>query len=384
MKDVTQDIVYSVVGCMLGNQMTTVTGWQIEPIIYPTVSPNSRGLFRVHGTANLAGGIKDWSLVLKVLQAPNTNEMSEPTDSFYWKREALAYQSGLLARLPDCFSAPQCFGVMERPGNVIWLWLEEIQEMSGVVWHLARYLRAAYHLGYFNGTYAVPGVLPNDVWLSRGLIRAWVADSAYLVDCIQDTHIWNHPLLQHTRLPMFTPAILELWAQRERWFTTLEGLPQTLCHHDIWRKNLLTRSHPQHGDQTVAIDWEVVGKGAVGEDIGNLIGVSLLNFDIVAADMTAFAARMLDAYVQGLRDAGWQADRHVVCAVAQATAALRCGFSTAGWPAAIVRDSEKRDQYVRDTEQRWGRSIEDIFAQWAAVTSFLLAQIDEARMILLA
>jgi hypothetical protein len=148
MKDVTQDIVYSVVGCMLGNQMTTVTGWQIEPIIYPTVSPNSRGLFRVHGTAN--------------------------------------------------------------------------------------------------------------------------------------------------------------------------------------------------------------------------------------------AARMLDAYVQGLRDAGWQADRHVVCAVAQATAALRCGFSTAGWPAAIVRDSEKRDQYVRDTEQRWGRSIEDIFAQWAAVTSFLLAQIDEARMILLA
>jgi hypothetical protein len=382
MNDIPRDILTDVVNRMLGGVNLDLAIWSVDPIGYSSVSPHSRGLFRVHGSANTSGGITDWSLILKAFQLVDDSPTRDEAHPFYWKREALAYQSGLLPQGADGFAVPACFGVTERSDSSLWLWLEAIDEPQPEHWTLSRFRLAAYHLGAFSGSYAFRSSLPSASWLSRGLMRAWVADSAYLIECIQDASVWNHPLLCNTAFARFVPAILQLWDEREAWFITLEQLPQTLCHHDMWRKNVLTRRSAGEREQTVAIDWEVVGLGAIGGDIGNLIGVSLLNCDVEAQDAQVFATAMLDDYAQGLRHAGCRAGLMQMHAVAQATAALRCVFSTACWPAAIVRNPDTSAQFIQESEQRWGRPIEALFRQWATVTAFLLAQAEEARTIL--
>ncbi|MCG8346713.1 MAG: hypothetical protein MI924_02895 [Chloroflexales bacterium] len=84
---------------------------------------------------------------------------------------------------------------------------------------------------------------------------------------------------------------------------------------------LVCASH-QLSERQPAIDWEVVGFGAVGEDIGNLIGVSLPNFDVEAPDALAFTESMLDHYGQGLQRVEWRGDLRLVRAAAQAMAAF--------------------------------------------------------------
>ena len=66
----------------------------------------------------------------------------------YWRREALAYQSGMLADLPDFVRAPGCYGVSEQADGA-WIWLENIVEAAGPTWTLEHFQQAARHLGRF-------------------------------------------------------------------------------------------------------------------------------------------------------------------------------------------------------------------------------------------
>ena len=81
-------------------------------------------------------------------------------------------------------------------------------------------------------------------------------------------------------------------------------LPQTLCHHDAFRRNLLSgRGSP--GAEFILLDWEIVGHGAVWR--GNRCRwCRPANYFFEAEGI---APRELDAtcfasYVEGLREAG--------------------------------------------------------------------------------
>ena len=41
-----------------------------------------------------------------------------------------------------------------------------------------------------------------------------------------------------------------------RFIADLARLPQTLCHHDAARSNLIARQRDDGGTEVVAIDWE--------------------------------------------------------------------------------------------------------------------------------
>ncbi|WII38179.1 hypothetical protein [Paenibacillus thiaminolyticus] len=58
----------------------------------------------------MAGRTLPWSFVVKLV-IPSA--AAEPGHYSYWKREALAYQSGLLEELPG-IRAPRCYGVEEQ------------------------------------------------------------------------------------------------------------------------------------------------------------------------------------------------------------------------------------------------------------------------------
>jgi hypothetical protein len=130
MIDIPQDVLTDVVGRTLGGVRVALGSWSVDSIAYPSVSPHSRGLFRVRGSADTPSGAREWSLILKAIQLVDDSPMSEETHPFYWKREALAYQSGLLPQRPDGLAAPTCFGVTERSDASVWLWLEAIDEPS--------------------------------------------------------------------------------------------------------------------------------------------------------------------------------------------------------------------------------------------------------------
>ena len=112
--------------------------------------PVSLALDRLSGTAHDADGIHPWSLILKGSSGAAQSGNNDPTQLMYWKREVLALQSGLLYEPPGSLSAPRCYGIVERPNDTVWLWLEDIQE-SSAPWTVARYGLAAVHLGQFNG-----------------------------------------------------------------------------------------------------------------------------------------------------------------------------------------------------------------------------------------
>lgn len=353
--------------------------WQIRPLDYLNLSPASRALYRVSGTGDDRGARVDWSLILKAFKAP-AGSSDDPGQPFYWQREPLAYQSGLLPNLPAGLAAPASFGIIERPDRQIWLWLEDLGTPDETPWPLARYGLAARHLGFFGAASASDRRAAPAAWLSEGMIKAWIADSATQIERIQRPGVWEHPLLRAAFPTQPSAQIVRLWNERDQLCAALERLPGTICHHDMWRKNLFARHTDDGHAQTVAIDWELVGLGALGEDVANLFGVSLLNFDVEAEQALELEQIIFQEYLAGLHEAGWDGDVQAVRAAFVTAAALRCVFSTACWPVSITLDPSQR--HISETEARWKRPIDQIFRQWSAVTQLLLERAEEGRILL--
>ncbi|HEU5102302.1 MAG TPA: hypothetical protein VFU22_24940, partial [Roseiflexaceae bacterium] len=155
--------------------------WQIQPIagIAASQASGGLGLFRLIGSATADGSVLPWSLIVKVVGGSNpigdpsgTNQI--PSAWNYWKREILAYRSGILSQLSGNLVAPLCYGITEHPDDEWRIWLEDIQE-SPKRWTLEHHGLAARHLGQFNGRYLAGQALPEaQPWLYRGRARDWV------------------------------------------------------------------------------------------------------------------------------------------------------------------------------------------------------------------
>ncbi len=158
-----------------------LTEWQPPAPLTDTAAvtnPSSGGVYRVRGSALDDSRPHSWSVILKALHSPAgvvtpdgsiiSREFAEDGSAFnYWRREALAYQSGLLDDLPGGLSAPACFAVAEHADERVWLWLEDLGTEEQPDWSLGRYALAARQLGAFNATYLTRRPLPDAVWLSR-------------------------------------------------------------------------------------------------------------------------------------------------------------------------------------------------------------------------
>ena len=123
-----------------------VIAWQVAPMHGGFGGGSGvSNLHRFTGSARDGDRIVPWSLVLKILRW--TNGRAGSTGWQYWRREAEAYQSGLLRRLPGDLKAPRCFGAIEYPGEGIWLWLEDLSGAAATRWSPSRYGLAARHIG---------------------------------------------------------------------------------------------------------------------------------------------------------------------------------------------------------------------------------------------
>jgi hypothetical protein len=89
------------------------------------------------------------------------------SDWNFWRREADAYRSGVLAELPGDLAAPRCLAVTDQPDGSVRMWLEEVRDDLGERWPLPRYGIAARHLGHFNGAFLDDRLRPVGPWMAR-------------------------------------------------------------------------------------------------------------------------------------------------------------------------------------------------------------------------
>jgi hypothetical protein len=352
--------------------------WCCTPLTGHISNPATGGLYRVTGTGRQNGRVVPWSVILKIVHLAEDAPQGWGTDLLhfgYWKREALAYQSGILEDLGTNLRAPRCFEVTEQPDGSAWLWLEEISESGQTVWPVSRYGLAARHFGQWQGRSLDASSFPAASWLRSGWLRSWVAHFEFLKDYLLHPDFWEHPLVRAAFPVPVTDRLLALWAERTVWMDILDRMPLTVCHFDTWRPNLLACMDPEGQDRTVALDWQCMGLGPVGE-IGNLLLTALMTLEVPASQAKALDTAIWESYLQGLQEAGWRGNPRHVRFCYTAYPALRWGLV---FPMLMilpyVLDKDKR----AEAEAKFGTSIEELLRQWAGALYFLLDLADEAH-----
>lgn len=351
-----------------------VTDWTVEPINHTTLIDTTGGLYRLKGYVRQGAAEMPWSVVLKILSRPDDGCL-EPGVWCYWKREALAYQSGVLASLPESIRTPRYLGISEYDDSV-WIWIEDISDLTSRSWSLTEYRWAAHQFGRFGGAFLQGVPVPNDPWLCSPFLRSSFADDEPLAsfnDPASPGSVWSHPLVQQAFADPLRSRVLTLWNERERYLTVLDQLPQVFCHADVHRRNLMIQRNLAGENQLVVVDWAFSGRGALGSDAGMLGAVSMYWGDIDVGLCSQLQHDVFDGYLAGLRAAGWSGDQRVPRLGFLLSGALWMGTALPAWAAIMLGDGTT--DYVKAL---YGDSADAVLARWVTLDALMLDQADEA------
>lgn len=288
--------------------------WTCRPL--PGGFGEGLGIWRLAGTARVGSDRRTWTLVLKALPGgAGAPAWDDPC------REARAYRSGLLADLPGGLVAARCYAVEDRPDGQTWLWMEAIAD-DPTPWSPSQFALAAEALGRFNGAWLGGTPLPSASWLSRDWLRLRVETSGPTV--AELSHLADsgaNAVMRQAFPPSRVAAMTRLWDERDVFSTALDRLPQTFCHLDAFRGNMLGRRVAAGETWPVVIDWAFSGIGAVGQELAPLVLMAFRHED--RAGLRRLDAICFAAYLRGLRAAGWNGDADAVRLGFTSAAALR-------------------------------------------------------------
>lgn len=291
----------SVLQHVMGNQSVEVGEWGAHRIQGGLETGSS--IYRLQGMAAVEGEVQSWTLIVKIIR-PEA-EFDDPQGYRYWKREIQYYQSGLLQNLPGQVTAPACYAIDEQTDGSVWLWLENIADQQEHPWPIERYTQAARQLGQFNGAYLVDHSLPNAAWVTRDWLRKYLDHAAPMVDFL--LHNPRHPSVQSMLPGIALPLSLALWKEHPHMLRVLDQMPQVFCHQDAFERNLFYR----HG-QMLAIDWGFAGFAPLGAELAPLIGAAFGLGKFPSSQAKELDQACFEAYLEGLRQAGWQPDAQQV------------------------------------------------------------------------
>jgi hypothetical protein len=285
---------------------------------------------------------------------------SEETHRNYWKREWLAFDSGLLASLPGQLRAPRPALTTQPSDDECWIWMEDIGGRTGSALELKDYPRIAHALGTTQGAYASGDVrLPDQAWLSRNWLRGWVDVCAQFVDTIRDDNRWHDARLA-SLLPLRS-RVIDLWDRREELFAIADEPPLTVAHWDFWPMNV-------HVDEdVVAIDWSQIGLSGITHDLDQLTIDTVWMHIRPDESLDVLEDLILPAYLEGLRESGCEVDAEQLHRWYAAAAALRYAW-LGGGQADLVEDADR----VQFQERRFGRDITTITATKARAMTHAL------------
>ena len=361
------------VGRLTGNPDLNITSWTHEPVAWTIVSEATGSLRRVSGLAQGDVGQVPWSLILKTSRQPVGDE------AYGWQREALAYTSGLI--MPrDGFALPRLLHVTRPREREVWLWLEDVPDVSTEVWGVETHAQAAYHLGVFNGSHTLtPEAAPP--WLMTDWLSWWVSAGAAQQDrdlaFVRREVAWRHPAVR-TAFPKPVLDQLEFLAEHSAYLaTSTERLPQALCHMDAGRFNLRIPKTRVGTGKTVFLDWQAVSLGPLGTDLAMTNFLNLCRFYARPEQAERLDERTFAAYLSGLRQVGIDTPENEVRLAYTATAALRTAVVVRLLIEQLVTD-QARQTWVSQWGARPGLSYNQALEAWGTAMRFLLGLGHEA------
>ena len=354
----------------LDREDAKILRWQYRPLTGGVELGSS--LFQFTGSASGKDGTVPWSIILKIIQSPAEGN-GDPSSFRYWRREALAYQSGVINDLPDGLIAPKCYTAEEIPNGAYWIWMEEVKDEIGDTWPLEQYGIVARCLGRFNGAYLVGKPLPDQPWVTRHWLRKYLEHAAPAVDRLINS--MDHPLIRRCLPGITSEYFPKIWDERLEVLELLEHFPQTFCHQDAFRRNLFIRHTPEKQPQVVAVDWSYSGIAAVGEEIAPLVHASLSFGAVPAEDAFRLEQIVLDGYLDGLREAGWQGDPDMVRFSYAATVYWR--YALGAFTGEVV-PWMLDERYHAAVEKAFGKTMEQLADETAASIGWVQYIYDQA------
>lgn len=347
-----------------GRDTLVITTWSGERL---RGAGESLGVWRLQGSADDGGGPVPWSIVLKGWPAEGPRM---PPTAWDWPlRELELYRSGILHDLPGGATSPRYVGDLVRPDGSTWIWLEDVTGVPEDPWPLERYGTIARQLGQFNGAYLTGRPVPDVPCLSRSWLRQWVELAAPEIAMLADNA--DNPVVWTIFPPHVIDALLRLWTVRHAIYASLEQLPQTFCHLDVFRRNIFYHAGTNGSARTVLVDWSFAGIAALGEEIAPLVAASVSFMEVPVTDIRQLEEIVLHAYLDGLRDAGWRGDPEQVRDVYVATVGLRYGVG----PVRFIVPRLLDDSFTPVIEQMLGRPIDEITANLSAFYDWLASRL---------
>jgi Phosphotransferase enzyme family len=302
--------------------------WQPEPewlSVPGGTGPSTVGVWRTQ-----RGG---QPLAVKRLGRPRAGdppELSDPTHFAYWRREADVAESGLNRSSPGLVGPMTAVEEDDDGITLVSEWVED----AGI-----NGLFVAHALGRF-----AAADLGERPWLARDLLRRRLG---------RIEHRGGWPTLARTSAADLADA---LWTRREHFLQQYDALPLVPHHGDVTVRNVRGRD----GDLVVAIDWQSLGTGPAGTDLGlhmagarespepladsYLLGLAESGSDVATADQVRLGARIVASYTAVSR-AEWALAR-----VATGEGALAAKFrhpSVAPYLRALERVADEIEALVR-------------------------------------
>lgn len=277
-----------------------------DDIGYKTPNFTTSGIFRLHGLVKLHNKLQPWCVILKIIK-PDTAEKDNIEHHNYWRREALVVESGVLGELPDSIYATESCLVGEQQDGTIWIWMEYVKgEYANTI---EQFSYIARQLGRFNGAY-LTGIkmVPDHEWICRAWLKSWTTASRMYAPNIeayasristeneQSTWVWYKEILENI----------------DSTIDSLQQLPRVLAHQDLSQMNMLLVKQEANESRLVLIDWQFMSISGIGEDLGKLFGVNMSLGIIPPEQYLRFQTSLYNAYLEGLRDMGWQGDEGLV------------------------------------------------------------------------
>jgi hypothetical protein len=343
-----------------GREVTSYAVTAIDPQL--RLHSSTGGVWRVRAGED--------SLVVKVVRHGTDADPdqlwvsgAEPEHRNYWKREWLAFASGLLDTLPGGLRAPRTALTTEPSDDECWIWMEDVAGNPGSTWELDDFDAAAFDLATTQAGYATGrSELPDQPWLSRRWLRGWTEVSMRNAVPITDDDSWADDRLASMR-PLRARAAA-VWEAREDLLAIVEAATPTIVHCDLWPTNLFAADD----GTTVAIDWSQVGIGALAQDLDQLTLDTVWMSVRPEESLDALEAHIIPSYLSGLRSSGVDIDesqlRHWYAAAASVHYVPMLGLQALN--AAVP-------ERVLAAEQRHGRPFADLMADKARVIERAIA-----------
>lgn len=343
--------------------------WELLTWGYVPLGKNKEesSVFRVFCTVLSNKEKKDHSLILKILKPDSFR--NQINHYYYWKREALVYQSGLLNQLPTGIRAPKCYVVEEKSHGDIWIWLEDIDiETMQCDWSFNQMGKVSYLFGKFNGSYLSENSLPNESFLCHTWLRSWVeVCTAYAKPIQEQKVIWDCYLNEFNNIGA---AVADIWncyslnrTRVKSLLETLDVLPRVFAHQDVHWDNIFIEQL-EESDSLIAIDWQFASISGVGEELGRIFGYALLKNKIPVIMVEEYKETLFKSYLQGLRDSGWNGDAKLV----------RFGFCVAAGSRFIMAF----DKLLTGLKAGHGKSQKEKLSHLLLVVQTLLDMVEES------